>query len=133
VKAVVQIVRDFKPYGMPRVLIVGGGISGLSTAWYLAKAGILRRSSNATTGSAASSRRITSRVVSPRVARTASSQSSLQAKNSPKELGMGGDLFGSNDHQRATFIWRGGRLLKLPDGMTMMVPAKIAPILKTRF
>ena len=44
VKAVVQMVREFRrsvrTRPMPSVAIVGGGISGLSAAYYLAKAGI---------------------------------------------------------------------------------------------
>ena len=48
-----------------------------------------------------------------------------------EELGLASELIGSNDHQRATFIWRGGRLVKMPDGMSMIVPGKIGPILST--
>ena len=67
----------------------------------------------------------------PKPAPTAFITAKPAAKELAEELGLGGDLIGSNDHQRATFIWRGGRLVKLPDGMTMMVPGKIGPMLKT--
>jgi len=116
---------------MPRVVIVGGGISGLSTAWYLAKAGIratiIERQDRL--GGVIRTDYIDGCVAE------AGPDSFITVKPAGKELaeelGLGGDLIGSNDHQRATFIWRGGRLVKLPDGMTMMVPGKIAPILKT--
>lgn len=115
----------------PRVLIVGGGISGLSTAWYLAKGGIRATivEREARLGGV-----IKTDYVEGCVAE-GGPDSFITAKPAGKELaeelGLGGELFGSNDHQRATFIWRGGRLLKLPDGMTMMVPGKVGPILKT--
>ena len=116
---------------MPRVLIVGGGISGLSTAWYLAKAGIqalIVERDNRLGGV------IKTEYIEGCVAE-AGPDSFLTAKPAAKELaeelGLGADLFGSNDHQRATFIWRGGRMRKLPEGMTMMVPGKIGPVLKS--
>jgi protoporphyrinogen/coproporphyrinogen III oxidase len=115
----------------PRVVIVGGGISGLSTAWYLAKAGIRATivEKDDRLGGVIKTSYIEDCVVE------GGPDSFITAKPAARELseelGLGGELFGSNDHQRATFIWRGGRLLKLPDGMTMMVPGKIGPILKT--
>lgn len=116
---------------MPRVLIVGGGISGLSTAWYLAKAGIpatiLEREPRlggviktetieGCTAEAGPDSFLTTKTAAAELAR---------------ELGLGGDLIGSNDHLRATFIWRGGKLIPMPDGMSMIVPGKIGPMLKT--
>jgi oxygen-dependent protoporphyrinogen oxidase len=115
----------------PRVVIVGGGISGLSTAWYLAKAGIRATivEQDDRLGGVIKTSYIEGCVVE------GGPDSFITVKPAGKELaeelGLGGDLFGSNDHQRATFIWRGGQLLKLPEGMTMMVPGKIGPILKT--
>jgi protoporphyrinogen/coproporphyrinogen III oxidase len=116
---------------MPRVLIVGGGISGLSTAWYLAKAGI-----RATIVERADrlGGLIQTDVIEGCVAE-AGPDSFLSTKTAAKEfaeeLGLGGELIGSNDHQRATFIWKRGRMIRLPDGMTMIVPGKIGPILKS--
>jgi oxygen-dependent protoporphyrinogen oxidase len=116
---------------MTRVVIVGGGISGLSTAWYLAKAGIratLIERENRLGGV------IRTDVIEGCIAE-GGPDSFISAKPAAKELaeelGFGGDLIGSNDYQRATFIWRKGRLVKLPDGMTMMVPGKIGPMLST--
>jgi oxygen-dependent protoporphyrinogen oxidase len=116
---------------MPRVVIVGGGISGLSTAWYLAKAGIratLIERENRLGGV------IRTDLIEGCIAE-GGPDSFITAKPAARELaeelGLGGDLIGSNDDQRATFIWRNGRMVKLPDGMTMMVPGKIGPILRT--
>ena len=116
---------------MRRVLIVGGGISGLSTAWYLAKAGV-------TATIVERDNRLGGVIKTDYIEGCTAEggpDSFLTAKSAARELaeelGLGGELVGSNDHQRATFIWRGGRMVKLPDGMTMMVPGKIGPILKT--
>ena len=48
-----------------------------------------------------------------------------------KELGLGDQIIGSNDHQRTTYILRNGRLIPLPEGIMMMVPSKIMPMVKT--
>jgi protoporphyrinogen/coproporphyrinogen III oxidase len=45
-----------------------------------------------------------------------------------RELGIAGDVIGSNDHLRITYIRKGGRLVPMPDGLTMMVPTKILPL-----
>ncbi len=48
-----------------------------------------------------------------------------------RELGLADDVIGSNDHLRVTFVRRGGRLVPLPDGLMMMVPTKILPLVTT--
>jgi protoporphyrinogen/coproporphyrinogen III oxidase len=48
-----------------------------------------------------------------------------------RELGLGGDVIGSNDHLRVTYVLKGGRLVPLPDGLMMMVPTRILPLLGT--
>ena len=45
-----------------------------------------------------------------------------------REVGLGGQIIGSNDGQRATFILKRGKLEPLPDGMMMMIPTKIMPV-----
>lgn len=116
---------------MVRTLIIGGGISGLSAAYYLAKRG-------------ASSTLIESR---PRLGGVIQTEhlegcvieggpdSFLSAKPAAldliRDLGLGADVIGSNDHLRKTFVRRNGRLIALPDGLMMMVPTKILPLLTT--
>src|ERR1051325_2890602 len=116
---------------MPRSLIVGGGISGLSTAYYLARAG-------------QPSTLIESRPWLGGVIQTehvegctleAGPDSFLSAKPAALELirdvGLSSEVIGSNDHLRVTFVRRGGRLVPLPDGLMMMVPTKIMPLVTT--
>lgn len=114
-----------------RVVIIGGGISGLSTAYYLSKAGIratlIERAPRL--GGVIRTERIEGCIVE------GGPDSFVTVKPAAKELatelGLGGELIGSNDYKRATYIWRGGRLIKLPDGMMMMVPGKFAPMVTT--
>ncbi len=114
-----------------RILIIGGGISGLSTAWYLAKAGIRATivEQDQRLGGVIRTDRIDG------VIAEAGPDSFVSVKPAAKELaielGLGDELIGSNDHKRATWIWRNGRLVKMPDGMTMMVPGKFMPMVTT--
>jgi len=113
---------------MSRVVIIGGGISGLSTAYYLSKAGV------------------DSTLIEPRdylggVIRTEhvdgcvleqGPDSFLAAKPAAleliKEVGLGDEVIGSNDHTRKTYLKKNGRLVVMPDGLMMMVPTKIVPV-----
>jgi len=114
-----------------RIVIIGGGISGLSTAWYLAKAGIKATiiEQDDRLGGVIRTDRLEGCVAE------AGPDSFISVKPAAKELavelGLGDQLIGSNDHKRATWIWRGGRLVKMPEGMTMMVPGKFMPMVTT--
>jgi protoporphyrinogen/coproporphyrinogen III oxidase len=110
------------------VAIIGGGISGLSTAYYLSKAAL-----NCTViearprlGGVIQTEHIENCVVE------AGPDSFLAAKPHAtdliRELGMESQVIGSNDHQRKTFIRRRGRMVELPDGVQMLVPTKILPM-----
>lgn len=114
-----------------RVVIVGGGISGLSTAYYLAKAGI---ASTLVERAPRLGGVIQTEVVNGCVLEEGP-DSFLAAKPAALELirdvGLASDVIGSNDHLRVTYIWKGGRLLPLPDGLMMMVPTKFAPLLSS--
>jgi oxygen-dependent protoporphyrinogen oxidase len=114
-----------------RALIVGGGISGLSAAYYLSKAGL----------------RPTLLERKPRVGGVI--QTSVQqgcvleegpdgfmaakpwAMNLIRELGLEDQVIGSNDHTRHTYIVKKGKLIPMPDGLMMMVPTKFLPLLET--
>ena len=48
-----------------------------------------------------------------------------------KEVGLEGDVIGSNDHQRTTYIWKHGKLVKLPEGVMMIVPSRAMPMVKS--
>ncbi len=110
------------------VVIVGGGISGLSAAYYLGQAGIPSKivERRPRLGGVIQTEYVHGCVLE------AGPDSYLGIKPAAgeliREVGLGGDIIGSNDHLRVTYIWKGGRLVPLPDGLMMMVPTKIAPM-----
>ena len=116
---------------MPSVAIVGGGISGLSTAYYLSKAGISSTLIEARPrlGGVIQTEHIQNCVVE------AGPDSFISVKpwamDLISELGMASDVIGSNDHERVTYIRRHGRLVPLPDGVQMLVPTKVLPMVLT--
>ena len=40
-------------------------------------------------------------------------------------------MIGSNDHSRVTYIVKNGKLVPMPEGLMMMVPTKILPLVET--
>jgi oxygen-dependent protoporphyrinogen oxidase len=44
-----------------------------------------------------------------------------------RQIGLNGELIGSNDASRKTYILNRGRLVEMPDGLMFMVPTKILP------
>ncbi|HSR08866.1 MAG TPA: protoporphyrinogen oxidase [Bryobacteraceae bacterium] len=113
------------------MLVIGGGISGLSAAYDLTRAGadctILEKQGRV--GGVIETR------VSEGCTLECGPDSFLSAKPAAlaliKEVGLEGDVIGSNDHQRTTYIWKHGRLVALPEGVMMIVPSRVMPMVKT--
>lgn len=116
---------------MRRVVIIGGGISGLAAAYHLAKAGVPSTlvERRPRLGGVIHTERVEGCVVE------AGPDSFLSAKpwamELIRELGMAGEVIASNDHLRTTYIRKGGRLVPLPDGLMLMVPTRILPMVTT--
>jgi protoporphyrinogen/coproporphyrinogen III oxidase len=112
--------------------IIGGGISGLATAWYLTDAGISSTLIEARPrlGGVIQSEHVQGCVIE------GGPDSFLAVKPAAMELitqlGLAGEVINSNDHLRVTYIWKGGRLLPMPDGLQLMVPTKVIPLVTTR-
>ena len=116
---------------MPSVVIVGGGISGLSAAYYLAKGGAASTilESRPRLGGVIQTEHVEGCTIE------AGPDSFLSVKPAAvemaREVGLGDEVIASNDHLRKTYVRRGGRLIPLPDGLMMMVPTKIWPLVST--
>jgi len=114
-----------------RVLVIGGGISGLSAAYDLTRAGvdctILEKQSRL--GGVIETR------LSEGCTLECGPDSFLSSKPAAlaliKEVGLEGDVIGSNDHQRTTYIWKRGALVALPEGVMMIVPSRVMPMVKS--
>ncbi len=117
---------------MEPVLVVGGGVSGLATAYYLSQLGIpsvLFEKTNRLGGLIQ-----TDLIQDCRL--EAGPDSFLAAKPAVKELahdlpGLESQIIGSNDAARRVFVARDGRLVPLPAGMVMMAPGKWLPVLRS--
>lgn len=115
-----------------RIAIVGGGISGLSAAYYLEQ----ERAAGAPVDYSLfeSSDRLGGVMFSDKIGDCVvegGPDSFLTEKPWANqlcaELGIAGDLIGSNDSQRITYILVKGRLVPMPDGLMFMVPTKLIP------
>ncbi|MBV8867323.1 MAG: protoporphyrinogen oxidase [Acidobacteriaceae bacterium] len=115
---------------MARVAIIGGGVSGLATAYYLGRRGIesiIIEKSNRLGGLIQTDSLEGCRL-------EAGPDSYLAAKPEVNDLAVElGDLsqqiIPANDAARRVFIVRSGKLVALPKGMTMMVPGERFPAL----
>jgi oxygen-dependent protoporphyrinogen oxidase len=109
------------------VLILGGGISGLATAYFLSLRGIRSTivEANARLGGLIHTEIIEGCQLE------AGPDSYIAAKPAVTELAreipaLADKIIGSNDQSRRIFIVKDGQLVPMPHGMVMMVPADLA-------
>ncbi len=121
---------------MKRVAIVGGGISGLSAAFYLERE--RRKGTEVEYTLFESAPRLGGVMRSERAEGClieAGPDSFLTEKPWAnvlcRDLGMEDQIVGSNDAARKTFILVRGRLVPMPDGLMFMVPTKLLPTVFT--
>src|SRR5271155_4177979 len=117
---------------MPQhVVIVGGGIAGLSAAYDLARAGITHTlfEKMPRLGGVIETRTFDGCLLECGPDSFISSKPEALALI--KELGLEGEIIGSNDHQRTTYILKHGKLVPLPEGVMMIVPTKVMPMVKS--
>lgn len=114
------------------LLIIGGGISGLATAYYASRAGLQcwLVEKRPRLGGVILTEEIDGCIVEGGPDGFLSVKP--WARELIEELGLGQDLIGSNDDRRLTFIVRQGRLVPLPEGLLLMVPTRVWPVLSTR-
>ena len=122
---------------MTRIIVIGGGIAGLSAAYYASKIPdtqvTLIESSSSWGG----------KITTDRVA---FDDGQFIIEGGPdtflatkpwgvalcKELGLSDRLHGTNPQKKNTYVLNQNRLLPLPDGLAMMIPTNIQAILKSR-
>ena len=121
---------------MKRIAIIGGGIAGLSAAFYLEKARqagaalqwVLFEKSDRLGGVIQTERR-------DGFVLEAGPDSFLTAKPEAarlcQELGIGDELISSNDAERKTYILVKGKLVAIPQGLEFMVPTRVWPMATT--
>jgi protoporphyrinogen/coproporphyrinogen III oxidase len=120
-----------------RVAIVGGGISGLTTAFYLeqerrrgAPIEIVVFESAPRFGGVIQTERVEDCIIE------AGPDSFLTSKPWARQLcddlRLSSQLIGSRDAERKTYILVNGKLEPIPPGMHMMAPTLLAPVLRSR-
>ncbi len=121
---------------MKRVAIIGGGIAGLSAAWYLEKA---RRGGAAVEWTLFEKSERLGGVIKTEhrdgYVLEAGPDSFLTIKPDGaqlcRDLGIDDQLISSNDSERKTYILVKGRLVPIPDGLQFMVPTRVWPMVTT--
>jgi len=111
------------------VIIVGGGIAGLSAAYDLSNAGVAHTliEKQPRLGGVIETRQWDDCVME------CGPDSFISAKPEAmtliRQLGLEGDVIGSKDEERVTYIQRHGKLVRLPEGTTMFVPTRPSSML----
>jgi oxygen-dependent protoporphyrinogen oxidase len=121
---------------MKRVAIIGGGIAGLSAAFYLEKA---RRGGSQLAWTLFEKSQRLGGVIQTECrdgyVLEAGPDSFLTVKPDAsqlcRELGIGDQLIASNDAERKTYILVRNRLTPMPDGLQFMVPTRVWPMVAT--
>ena len=121
---------------MKRIAIIGGGIAGLSAAFYLEKA--RRAGADLQWALFEKSDRLGGVIQTERhdgFVIEAGPDSFLSIKPDAsrlcQELGLGDQLIPSNDASRKTYILVKGQLVPIPQGLEFMVPTRIWPMATT--
>ena len=119
---------------MKRVLIVGGGISGLAAAYRL-----VRGQTAVAVTLVEREPRLGGKLVTERADGfiiEGGPDSFLSSKPRGlglcRELGIEDRLQGTNEPQRHTFVARGDRLYDLPEGLSGLIPSRLGPMARTR-
>ncbi|GIW86521.1 MAG: protoporphyrinogen oxidase [Isosphaeraceae bacterium] len=114
------------------VVVVGGGLSGLATAYRLSAVGGLRSAvvvleAKDRAGGAIWTERVEGFVLE------GGADSFITTKpwavELCRELGLGDELMGTQPAHRRSFVVRGQRLVPVPEGFVLMAPTRLLPVL----
>ncbi|MDA8100655.1 MAG: protoporphyrinogen oxidase [Nitrospiraceae bacterium] len=122
---------------MPKVIIIGGGIAGMAAAVHL-KAGAKVHDKQVDVLVLEKGGRIGGKILTEKIGDylvEAGPDSFLpekvQALHLARQVGLEPELLPSNDEFKGTFIFSGGKLHTLPEGVMLMVPTMFWPMVKT--
>ncbi len=123
---------------MAKVIIIGGGIAGLAAAVHL-KSGAKAHGKTIEVQILEKNSRIGGKILTERAGDfliEAGPDSFLPEKvwtvNLAKHLGLEKEMLPSNDEFKGTFIYSGGMLHPLPDGVMLMVPTMLMPLVRSK-
>jgi len=116
------------------IAIIGGGIAGLSAAWYLQKAGIdyVLLEQDARWGGKIRTETVTGYGGAPFIVEGGPDSFITQkpwGAALARELGLGATLIGTNERLKQTYVLNKGKATPLPDGVLMIVPTKFKPFI----
>jgi oxygen-dependent protoporphyrinogen oxidase len=116
------------------VAVVGGGIAGLSAAWYLQKAGIdyVLLEQDARWGGKIRTETVTGYGDAPFIVEGGPDSFITQkpwGAALARELGLGETLIGTNERLKQTYVLNKGKATPLPEGVLMIVPTRFKPFI----
>lgn len=122
---------------MKHVIIIGGGITGLSAAYHLQEEA--RNTGRPLTYTLLESDdRVGGKIKTEYIdGFTIDGGPDCFLSRKPwalqlcRKLGLDDELLGTNDHQRKTFVLNRGNLTPLPDGVMLIIPTRMAPFATT--
>jgi protoporphyrinogen/coproporphyrinogen III oxidase len=123
---------------MKDLIVIGGGIAGLSAAYYALKKSPDLRVTVLESGDHWGGKIATDRVPFKEGKFIIEGGPDTFLATKPwgvalcKELGLAERLHGTNPHQRNTYVLHKNKLQPLPDGLALMIPTDVASILKSR-
>ena len=122
---------------IPRIAVLGGGITGLVAAYRLRELAAIRElpletivlESSGRMGGALETIRTSGYIIE------SGADSILSEKPSGlrliKRLGLEADIIGTQERFRRTYVVREGRLAPIPDGFSLMAPTLLRPVLRS--
>ena len=123
---------------IPRVVVVGGGITGLAAAYRLRELAAAHEmpletillEGCARVGGALETIRAGGYVIE-------TGADSILSEKPPalrlvKRLGLEADIIGTQERFRRTYVVHNGRLVPIPDGFSLMAPALLRPVLRSK-
>lgn len=120
------------------VVVVGGGISGLATAWYLQQAEPALKIALAERASQPGGKVLTEQVSLPDVGDfivDAGPDSFITMKpyayQLVQALGLSDALIPANEHKRPTYVLQKGKPVPLPEGLLMIIPSRFMPFARS--